>query len=428
VNRRSLLLLIVCSLLLAVALGCQGDQAGAPQSETLAVPVSLPVQRDVTNFEEFTGRSDAIQVVDLRARVTGYLVNIPFQEGAEVSKGELLFEIDERPYQAQYDQAVAQEKLNDASLKLAQTTLTRDLTAGDSVAPQQLDQDKAAVEEARARLDASKASTKVYKLNLEFCKVMSPIDGKVSRTYLTRGNLINQDQTLLTTLVSLDPMFAYFDLDEPSYIRILKAVELGRLRLPEEGKLRVFLGLPGEDNYPHEGRLNFVNNQLNSGTGSIAMRGIFPNPKVPRDVPSLTTSMMGLLGAPEGQGSLLSLAPFVGSKGTRLLAPGMFVRIRLPLGEPYPAILIIDRAIQSDQGIKYIYVVDENNKVEYRKIKTGALQEDGLRVIEDGLKANEYVVVGALQTVRQKMEVRKDVIAMPTLGQQKDEKGKSKGN
>jgi multidrug efflux system membrane fusion protein len=300
----------------------------------------------------------------------------------------LLFEIDPRPYQAQLDQAKNQVNLYEAQLDLAKTTYNRfaDLfksTPG-AVSKQQLDQYKAQVVEAQAQLKAYQSSLEVYRLNIEFTRVTSPIDGRVSRYYLTLGNLVNQDQTLLTTVVSQDPMYAYFDTDEPTLLRIRRAVSEGRIKLAEAGQNPVFMGLQDEDGFPHEGRIDFVNNQVNPTTGSITMRGVFPNPKLPG--------------------------------GVRLLSPGMFVRIRLPIGPRHPALLVIDRAIGSDQGMKYVYVVDAENKIQYRRITTGPLQDNGLRVIAEGLKPDERVVVGGLQQVRPRMEVRPDETPMPTLG------------
>jgi membrane fusion protein, multidrug efflux system len=219
---------------------------------------------------------------------------------------------------------------------------------------------------------------------VSFCKVTSPIAGQVSRYYLTPGNLVNQDQSLLTTVVSLDPMYAYFDVDELTLLKVYQAIEEGKiLQQPPAGMIPVQMALQGETGLPHRGEVNFINNQVNPTTGSIAFRGVFPNPK--------------------------------SSRGGRLLKPGMFVRIRLPMGQPHPALLLIDRAIGSDQGLKFIYVLDERNKAQYRRITTGALQPDGLRVVE-GLRPDDSVVVGGLQQVRPGMEVRPDEVPMPTLG------------
>jgi multidrug efflux system membrane fusion protein len=377
-------------LLLGLALlgGCQAkprQQAGSP--ELPGVPVSQPVQREVTDFVDFTGQTVAVESVDVRARVTGNVVKMPFKEGSEIKEGDLLFEIDPRPYQAQLDQALSQIELNKAQLQLAKTTYARDRAANagsaGTISLQQLDQDAAAVDEAAARVKAAQASSEVYKLNLEFCKVTSPITGMVSRYYLTRGNLVNQDQTLLTTVVSLDPMYAYFDLDEPTLLRIRRAINDGRIKRPQAGTVPVYMGLQGEEGFPHRGRINFVNNQVNPTTGSISVRGVFPNPHP--------------------------------DNGARLLSPGMFVRIHLPIGQPHQALLVVDRAIGSDQGLKYVYVIDADNKAQYRRVTTGALQNDGLRVITDGLKPDDWVVVGGLQQVRPRMEVKPDQMAMPVF-------------
>ncbi len=215
----------------------------------------------------------------------------------------------------------------------------------------------------------------ISRLSYEFTRVLSPIDGQISRYYLTLGNLVNQDQTLLTTVVSVDPMYVYFEMDEPTLLRTRKAVNEGKIKaLDKSMKIAVSMALQGEDGFPHQGTINFVNNQVNPTTGSILVRGVFPNP------------------LPKG--------------GRRLLSPGMFVKIRLPIGQPHPALLVIDRAVGSDQGLKFVYVVDAENKAQYRRVTTGAPQDDGLRVIEQGLKPDDWVVFGGLQQVRPRMTVR----------------------
>jgi multidrug efflux system membrane fusion protein len=483
----------LCLTLAMLTIGCgrNGSQVAPP--ETPVVPVSQPVQRQVTDYVEYTGRTEAVEAVDIRARVTGYLDKVYFKEGAEVKKGDLLFLIDPRPYHAQFDQAKSQISLNEASLKLARTTYERDRAVAAAVpggvSQQQLDQDLAAVDEALARVRASQESSKIYQLNFDFSRVISPITGQVSRYYLTQGNLINQDQTLLTTVVSLDPMYVYFDLDEPTLLRVRRLVNEGKIRRALDNQLAqitagqsmsyltpdasalpralvglrlaslyglpVSMALQGDRGFPHQGYIDFVNNQVNPTTGSISVRGVFPNPKPPN--------------------------------GVRLLSPGMFVRIRLPIGQARRALLIVDKAIQSDQGLKYVYVVDAHNKAQYRRVATGALQDDGLRVIlearfkltdrsltargkaglpddvreklgtlkntelgrEDfmarlgklltpeereryqsqiinhtiveGLNPDDWVVVGGVQQVRPRMEVQPDRIPMPLSGGQADD-------
>jgi membrane fusion protein, multidrug efflux system len=383
----------VCGALLLVLFGCTDGSPKPAARKQVVVPISEVVQREVTDYVDFTGRTDAINTVNIVPRVTGYLMKMPFTEGSLVKKDDLLFEVDPRPYKAQLDQAEGQVTLYKAQLKLAKSTLDRDIeiskTPG-AVSPQQLDQDRAAVEQAEASVKAAQASLEVYSLNLSFCRVTSPIDGMVARYYLTLGNLVNQDQTLLTTVVSLDPMYAYFEMDEPTLVTIRQAIGQGKLKSREEGKLHVFMALQGEDGYPHDGTINFVNNQVNPGTGSISVRGVFDNPPL---------------------------------KGTvRLLSPGMFVRIHLPLGEKHPALLVIDRAIGSDQGLKYVYVIDDQNKAKYTRVTTGALEPDGLRIITSGLKPGDKVAVGSLQQIRPNEVIETDLRPMPMIRQPMVEK------
>ncbi len=381
--------------------GCHRGQTAVAPAELPVVPVSLPIERPVTDFVDFTGRTEAVQAVDIRPRVTGYLVKIPFQEGAIVKTGDPLFVIDPRPYQALLDQAKGQINVYEAQLKLATSNYQRDMAinarVAGSISQEVLDQDRATVEEAQARVKAYEKNIETHRLNVEFTNVTSPIDGQVSRYYLTLGNLVNQDQTLLTTIVSLDPIYAFFDVDEPTLLRARRAINQGTIK-KTEGKMAypVLLGLQGEDGFPHAGTINFIDNQVNPTTGSISMRGVFPNPQ------------------PQG--------------GVRLLSPGMFVRIRLPIGQAHKATLVIDRAIGSDQGLKYVYVVDAKNEIQYRRVTPGPLQEDGLRVISEGLKPDEMVVVGGLQQVRPHMQVQVDKIPMPSLAHKSQDEAAAKSS
>ncbi len=377
-----------CFLLAGAAVGCSRQAAGVAQGpETPAVPVSAPVQREVTDYVDFTGQTYAVDSVTIVPRVTGYLLSTHFDEGAEVKKDQLLFQIDPSTYQAQYDQAAAQVSLNEARVREAKADNARAQqlakTPG-AISQQDLDRYVAAEEEAIASVVASKASLEAFKLNLGFCQVTSPIDGKASRYFLTPGNLVNQDQTQLTTVVSLDPMYVYFDLDTTTLLRIRQAVNEGRVQRYDTGQIPVYIGLETETGYEHQGMINFVDNQVNASTGSIPLRGSIPNPLPP--------------------------------KGTRLLSPGMFVRVRLPIGKPHSALLIVDRAIGSDQGLKYVFVLNKDNVVEQRRVQTGPLQEDGLRVINAGVRKDDRVVIGAIQQVRPKMTVVPDPQPMPTLG------------
>ncbi len=253
----------------------QNGTLGSP-----GIPVSHPIEHVVTDFVDFTGRTVPINSVNIVPRVTGYLTKMPFKEGSEVKAGDLLFEIDPRLYQAKLDQAVSQVTLNQAQLELAKSTLKRyqalDVSTPGAVSQQALDQYKAAVAEAKARVKAQQKSLEVYKLNKEFTQVVSPIDGQVSRYYLTLGNLVNQDQTLLTTVVSLDPIYAYFDMDDRTLLQIRMAINQGKIKPHVAGEFPVYLQVEGEEGYPHQGLIDFINNQVSSSTGSISMRRSLP--------------------------------------------------------------------------------------------------------------------------------------------------------
>jgi multidrug efflux system membrane fusion protein len=373
---------------LVTLMGC-GRQPGPEQTtEPFVVPVSNPVQRNVTEYVDYTGRTAAVNSVDIRPRVTGYLVKMPFKEGSEVKAGDLLFEIDKRPYQSLVDQAQAQVNLNLARYQLAKANNTRAFTVArrepGSFSQQELDTYRAQEIEADASVKAAQATLAVYKLNLSFCEVTSSVEGQVSRYYYTLGNLVNQDQTTLTTVVSLDPMYAYFDVDERTVLRIRRGINEGTIIAPKNTEeVPVYMALEGEQDYPHHGTMNFVNNQVNPSTGTMTVRGVFANPKP--------------------------------SSGRRLLAPGMFVRIRVPIGQPHPALLVADRAIGSDQGLKFVYVVDKDNKVQYRRVTMGPLEEDGLRVV-DGVNLDDQIVVGALPQARPLMQVEPEEVEMPRIG------------
>jgi multidrug efflux system membrane fusion protein len=384
-NRTATAALVSAFVLMAVA-GCIAQSAPLAPPQAPAVPVSKPVQQQVTDFVDLTGRTDAVEAVNVIARVTGYLVQMPFREGSEVKKGQILFEIDPRPYADQLRLGEAQLANNQAQQKLADANFRRagELLANKSISQQEYEQFRATKDQAAAQVQSAQATIAIDKLNLEFCQVTSPIDGRVSRYFLTIGNLVNQDQTLLTTVVSQDPMYGYFDADEPTLLRVRRALGEGMIKPAVANKNPVLMGLQDEEGYPHAGTIDFINNQVNPTTGSITVRGVFPNPIL--------------------------------SQGVRLLSPGMFLRIRLPIGQPHPALLVIDRAIGSDQGLKYVYVVDGKNMVQYRRVTTGALQDNGLRVVETGLKPDDWVVSGAIQQVRPRMEVRPDQVPMPTLG------------
>ena len=357
------------------------------------MPVSQPVQREVTDFVDFTGQTRAIQSVDIIPLVTGYLVEMPFREGADVKKGDLLFVVDRRPYKAQLDQAQGQVNLYQAQLKLARTTLARDRAVNnfstrlrsrptaDSI------QEQAVADEAKARVDAYAKSMEISRLNHEFTRILSPIDGQISFYRKTLGNLVNQNETRLTTVVSVDPMYVYFEMDEPTLLRYRRAVNEGKLKVPKDrANVPVFMGLQGEDGFPRQGTINFVDNQVSPTTGSILVRGVFAN--------------------------------HASKGGHRPLSPGRFAKIRLPIGVlHFSASGHRSGDFVGPRGGKFVYVLDADSKVQSRRITTGPLQEDGLRVIEEGLKPDDWVVSGGILQVRERGQITPDRVPMPTLGQ-----------
>jgi membrane fusion protein, multidrug efflux system len=345
-----------------------GEKKADPAPPEVAVrPVVI---REITDYEDFVGRLDAVNSVQVRARVTGFIEKVVFKEGGDVKQGDLLFEIDARPYQARLNQAQAQLTMYEAALKLAVTVFQRDRdtakAAPGSISPQQLDQDQAAVEEARARIEAARAAVELCKLDLSFTRVTAPINGRVGRTYETVGNLVVQDKTLLTTIVSLDPIHAYFNVDERSLLKIRKAINDGKVKRPSDGELPVFMGLGSDTGYPYKGKLDFVSNQVDPTTGTITMRGIFANPEPPG--------------------------------GIRALLPGMFARIRVPISQPHKALLVPETAIfrgKLDGGeVTGVFLVDAKDTVVFRRVVLGSAQ-DGLRIVAEGLKDGERVVLKA---------------------------------
>jgi RND family efflux transporter MFP subunit len=377
------LLLVFLSMGLPGALtGCR--QAALPQdsSKLPVFTVSFPVQREVTDYVEYTGRTAAKKAEEIKARVTGLLVEFPFEEGAEINKDDVLFQIDPRPYQAQYDQAAAQVGLYESQLKLAKANYKRDLdlydrTKGAGVSKAQLDADAAQKEQADAAVKAAQASLEVYKLNLDFCTVKSPIDGQIGRSNQPPGNLVMQDSTLLTTVQSVDPMYVYFDMDMPTYRKFQ-----GGASKDKGAKIAVSMALQGEEGYPRPGTVDFFNNLVNPATDTLLVRCVFPNPK---------------------------------KANGRELRPGMFVRVKLPISQPRQALLVIDQAITSIQGRKNLYVLDDKDTVKELPVTIGQLQSDGLRVVQGKeLDDKTRVVVSKLLQVRPKTQIQPVLQPMPT--------------
>lgn len=373
--------LVVCAGLLT---GCQETRTDADAPLAVPVTISVPIERETVECEEFTGRTEAVQSVEIRARVTGYLDKVCFSEGAEVKHGDLLFEIDPRPFQAKYDREVAMVKSREADLKLREADLARakNLLPGKAISASDYDRAVAAHEQAIAELAAARASAEEAKLDLGFTRLTSPIAGEISRAQVTPGNLVNADQTPLTSIVSVDPMYVYFDADEHTILNIERAVRDRQIDVSGEHEIPVWMGLANEEGFPHRGVVDFAENRFDVGTGTIRLRGVFENPR-----------------------------PTVGS---RPLMPGLFARVRVRVGQPYKALMVAERALGNDQGQKYLLVVNAKNEVEYRRVTVGRL--DGqLREIRAGLKGGEQVIVNGQQRVRPGDTVAPKLVAMETL-------------
>jgi len=363
--------------------GCARAPSETPPAAPPPVAVSYPVEREVTDYADFTARTAAVDSVELRARVSGYLEKVNFKEGALVKKGDVLFKIDPRPYKAIYENALAQIKINEAQLKkaVADNARAREIAKTPGAISRE-DLDKFAATEAtfEASVAAARASAESARLNVEYTDVVSPIDGRVSRYGVTVGNLVlagdaQIQPTLLTTIVSVDPMYAYFDVDEHTVLRVKQLIREGKAKTPDDPDIPVWLGLANEDGNPHRGTVNFVDNQVNPRTGTLRVRGVFSN----KD---------------------------------EALSPGYFARVRVPIGVPHKALLVTERALDTDQGQKVVYVVDKDNRVASRPVRLGALH-DGRREITDGLKPGERVIVNGLQQVRPGVTVEPNLVDMP---------------
>jgi RND family efflux transporter MFP subunit len=362
--------------------GCARAPSEAAAAAPIPVTVSYPVERYVSDYADFTARTAAVDSVEVRAHAWGYLDKVNFKEGAKVNKGDVLFEIDPRPYEAMLNQAKAKVAQDAAQLKYDEAEYQRNvnLAATGAVTRSDLDKAAAARDVDIANVAADKAVVASRQLDLEYTKVTAPVSGRVSRYIVTVGNLIQSgDQnggTLLTTIVSVDPMYAYYDVDERTVQRVSELIRDGKVKWGRETEWPVSLGLATEEGFPHQGTVNFVDNQVNPKTGTLRARGVFPN----KD---------------------------------EALSPGFFARVRVPIGPPHQALLVSDRALDNDQGKKILYVVNEKDEVDLpRAVRVGALH-DGLRAIEDGLKPGERVIVNGLQLVRPGITVEPTLVDMP---------------
>jgi RND family efflux transporter MFP subunit len=361
--------------LAALTMGRAKQPQAAPPLQ--AVTVAKVPERQIREWDEFTGRLEAVDQVEIRPRVSGYIQRVDFAEGKEVKKGEVLFEIDPRPYQAQLAGAQAELERARSAAALAKSDVERasKLVHVQAISREEYDSRTSAEAQGGATVRAAEAAVETAQLNLEWTKVRSPIAGRVSNALVTPGNLVQggPPATLLTTVVSLDPMYLYFDSDEQTYLRYANLAKSTGANW-REARLPVYLGLANETGFPHEGRLDFVDNQVDPNTGTIRTRAVFSNK-------------------------------------SRALTPGLFARVKLVGNQKTNALLVRDAAIGTDQDRKFVLVVGPGDTLAYRPIVPGRLTE-GLRIVTSGLKAGDRVVVNGLMRVRPGMKVAPTLAAM----------------
>ena len=353
--------------------------APPPAQPLPAVTVAPVEQREVADWDEFTGRLQAVDAVEIRPRVSGYITRITFVEGKEVKKGEVLFEIDPRPYQATLAQAQAELEKARSAAALAASDVERagKLVKAQAISREEYDSRTSAEAQGGATVRAAEAAVETARLNLEWTRVRSPIAGRVSNALVTPGNLVQggaPEPTLLTTVVSMDPMYLYFDSDEQTYLRYAALAKSSGTNW-RTARLPVYLGLANESGFPHEGRLDFVDNQVDPNTGTIRTRAVFSNK-------------------------------------SRALTPGLFARVKLVGREKSNALLVRDAAIGTDQDRKFVLVLAKGDTLAYRPIVPGRLTDDGLRIVTSGLTPEDRVVVNGLMRVRPGVKVTATVGTM----------------
>lgn len=352
----------VLGLLAAAVLAACSSQA-APGGDAVPPPqvsVAPVLERPVVPWDEYTGRVVAADTVQMRARVSGYIERVAFTEGDEVQKGDLLFVIDQRPYRASLERAQAQlaQAESEAELASSRDTRANELLEVSAISREEYEARRASSAQAAAAVRAAQAAVTAARLDLQFTEVRSPIDGRAGRALVTAGNLAQADATLLTTVVSLDPVHVYFETDEQSFLGYQALARSGQRA---SGGNAVRVGLANEQGYPHRGEVDFTSNQADPGTGTIRVRAVVPNPE-------------------------------------RVFTPGLYTRVQLQAASSADAVLIDERAVLTDQDRKYVYVLGEDNQAERRDIIPGGMA-DGLRVVEDGLATGDRLIVHGVQKV-----------------------------
>lgn len=346
----------------------------------IPVKTSLPVMREVLEWDEYTGRIEAMQSVDIRARVSGYLEEVRFKDGEKVRKGDLLFVIDRRSFETELKHAQAELQRTRSKLELAENDLKRAerLRASKAISDEEFDSRSKGLAESTATMHSAETAVEMAQLNLDYTRVRSPIDGRIGRELITKGNLVNSDQTLLTTVVSVNPVYVYLDADERSVLKYRRLTAEGQRSRGNNGRIVAQLGLIDEAGFPHQGFIDYVDPRMDPSTGTLHVRGVFENP-------------------------------------AELLSPGLFARVRIHGGSPHPALLIPDRAIGTDQDQKYVWVAAKDGTIEYRKIRLAGLH-GSFRVVREGLRPDDAVIVEGIAKLRPGAQVKAESITVPYDG------------
>lgn len=362
-----------------VTTGCNRTPPAPPPAKPPEVLVSHPLVQEIADYEDFTGRTESVASVEIRARVTGYLDKVAFKDGADVRKGDLLFEIDPRSYQAELERAEAALRQTEVRLKRLTQDYERALSLRSRGALSQEEYDKIAGDRAEAdsALGAARAVRDLAQLNLSYTKIHAPLSGRISRRFIDPGNLVKADETVLTTIGDSNPIYITFDVDERTVLRVIRLIEAGKVKSALEVEVPVIAALADEEGFPHKGTINFVDNRIDPNTGTLRMRGVFPNP-------------------------------------SGLMAPGLFARVRVPLGDPAPAVVIAEQALGTDQGQRFVYVVNDKDEAVYRRVQVGRLN-NGVRAIKEGLEPTDRIVVSGVQRVRPNSRVTPKEVPMPGM-------------
>lgn len=363
---------------LALAAACDAPAPpGAAETAPPPVTVAKPVVKQIIEKDEFTGRFEAVASVDVRARVGGYLDSVAFTDGAIVKTGDLLFVIDQRPFRNALEQAEASFDAAQTRLQLARVELDRvqQLARSGNAPARQLDERRQQFEAAQAEVAGARAGFDQAELELEYTEIRAPISGRISRKLVTEGNLVSANETLLTTIVALDPIYFYFDVDERSYLAYERMGREGTRPSARENAVEVEVALADEDQPQHKGRMNFVDNRLDEDTGTMRGRAIFDNEDY-------------------------------------FLTPGLFGRVVIPGSGIYRAVLIPDEAIGADLDRRFVYVVAEDGSVSQQVIRPGP-RHDGYRIVRDGLTGDETIIINGVQRIRFADRITPEEVTLP---------------